>query len=199
MSLRVSAAFAIVLWIAAGAERASAQDTDAAASTLIFSNLERYLPSTAGEQPFAATPSGDRHVLRRDRGLLDRWPLDRLPVDRLPLDRLQLDRWQPRRPDRFETLCLTLVGLTVLDTVTTSRALGDGTGRELNPLLAPFASNTFALAAAKAGVDAAAIYFARKLWHRDPDTAINVLIVSNAVVGVAVVKNATVGSQEEKR
>jgi len=194
MSCRSAAVFAIGLW-AAAAGAAAAQDADApAASTLIFSNLERYLPSTAPERAFLALPSGDARVLPREHRLLDRWPLDRLPLDRLPLD-----RWRPRRPDRFETLCLTLVGLTVLDTITTSRALGDGTGRELNPLLAPFASNTFALATTKAGVDAAAIYFARKLWHRDPDAAVKVLIASNGVVGVAVVRNALVGAPDVKQ
>lgn len=96
MSWRASAVFAIGLWAAAAADTAAAQEVDApaAASSPTFSNLERYLPSTAPEHAFLALPSGDARVLRREHWLLDRWPLDRLPLDRLPLD-----RWQPRRPD----------------------------------------------------------------------------------------------------
>src|SRR5437773_7097635 len=176
MCIRASAILAIGVGICAGSGTAAAQDVDAPAP--IFANLERYLPAmsttTLGSsmQPVMMMPSGESHVHRHVR-------------------------WQLRRPDRFETLCLTLAALTVVDTVTTSRALNDGTGRELNPILAPFASNTFALAATKTAVDAAAVYLARRLWRRDHGTAVNVLIASNAMVGVAVVKNVSVtGSRE---
>ena len=156
--------FAIGLAMLGVGGAASAQELDA--STAIFANLERYLPAASSSQPLML-PAGDAHVLPQPR-------------------------WQMRRPDRFESLCMSLAGLTVLDTITTSRALHDGSGRELNPILAPFASNTFALAATKAGIDVAAVYLARKLWHHDRDAAVNVLIASNAVTGVAVVKNAAV-------
>ena len=176
MSVR-RAVFAIAVWLVAGAATVFAQDYSVSPAP-VFENLERYLPATVSQDSWFMLPSADARELPRRPWLLDRWPLD---------------RWEPHRPDRFETLCLTLAGLSVIDTVMTSRALGDGSGQELNPMLAPFASNTFALAASKAALDGAAIYLARRIWHRDQDRAIHVLIASNAVVGAAIVKNAVIG------
>ncbi|HEV3141798.1 MAG TPA: DUF5658 family protein [Vicinamibacterales bacterium] len=170
MLIRASATLAAGIWIAAGSATASAQELDAPAP--IFANLERYLPALSAAQPVMLLPSGDSHVLPQDH-------------------------WRLRRPDRFETLCLTLAGLTVVDTITTSRALNSGSGRELNPILAPFASNTAALVATKAAVDVAAVYLARRIWRRNPGAAVNVLIASNAVAGIAVVKNVSVANGQQ--
>ena len=170
MFFRASITLALAVSMGAVSRPAAAQEPEARPP--IFSDLDRYLPALSSDARVLLMPSGDARLLPRDR-------------------------WQLRRPDRFETLCLTLAALTVVDTVTTSRALSDGSGRELNPLLAPFASNTFALAATKAAVDVAAVYLARRLWHRDHGAAVNVLIASNAMVGVAVVRNMSVtGSQK---
>ena len=170
MSLRASVTLALAVSIGAVAHPAAAQEPEA--RTPIFTDLDRYLPTMLPGSRVLLLPSGESRVLEQSR-------------------------WQLRRPDRFETLCLTLAALTVVDTVTTSRALNDGSGRELNPILAPFASNTFALAATKTAVDVAAVYLARRLWRRDHGAAVNVLIASNAMVGVAVVRNVSVtGSRE---
>src|SRR5258708_9824294 len=170
MFLRVSLTLALAVSMGAVSRPAVAQEPEAPA---IFANLDRYLPTLAPDPHVVLLPSGDARLLPHDR-------------------------WQLRRPDRFETLCLTLAALTVVDTVTTSRALNDGSGRELNPILAPFASNTFALAATKTAVDAAAVYLARRLWHRDHGAAVNVLNASNAMVGVAAVRKlAATGSRQQ--
>jgi hypothetical protein len=169
MILRASVTLALAVSIGAVCRPAVAQESEAPE---IFANLDRYLPTPAPEHRLILLPPGESRVLQKSP-------------------------WQLRRPDRFETLCFTLAALTVVDTVTTSRALNDGTGRELNPILAPFASNTYALAATKTAVDVAAVYLARRLWRRDHGAAVNVLIAANAMVGVAVVKNVSVtGSRE---
>src|SRR5262249_52428334 len=103
------------------------------------------------------------------------------------------------RPDTFGALSLSLVGLTVFDTITTSQALHDGSGRELNPVLAPFAQNTAALVATKAAIDVAVIYFARKICHRDPQAGVVIVIGANALTGVAVIRNMAVGGPEIQR
>src|SRR5258708_15169280 len=170
MFLRASVTLALAVSIGAVCRPAVAQESEAPA---IFANLDRYLPTPATEHRLILLPSGESRVLQKSP-------------------------WRLRRPDRFETLCFTLAALTVVDTVTTSRALNDGTGRELNPILAPFASNTFALAATKTAVDVAVVYLARRLWHRDHGAAVNVLNASNAMVGVAAVRKlAATGSRQQ--
>ncbi|HMD35662.1 MAG TPA: DUF5658 family protein [Vicinamibacterales bacterium] len=169
------------LSIVAMARPAAAQavELDIAAATPIFADLDRYLPAAATPHATLFLPSGDARVLPH---------------------RSEWD-WSStlRRPDTFEALSMSLVGLTVVDTITTTQALHDGTGRELNPVLAPFAHNTAALVATKAAIDIAVIYFARKIWHRDRQTGINILIGANALTGVAVVRNMAVGEPQVQR
>jgi len=180
MDTRVCALIAAVFCVVATSGSASAQEIalETAATTPIFADLDRYLPAATTPHATVLLPSGEPRALphsSRD--------------------------WSSklRRPDTFESLSLSLVGLTVVDTITTSQALHDGSGRELNPVLAPFAQNTAALVATKAAIDVAVIYVARKIWHRDPQAGITILIGANAITGAAVIRNMAVGEPQIQR
>jgi hypothetical protein len=66
-------------------------------------------------------------------------------------------------------------------------------------VLSPFAQNTAAVVAAKAAVDVAVICLARKIRHSDPQAATNVLIVANAITGVAVIRDMAAGDPQIER
>src|SRR4051812_48868573 len=148
-----------------------------AAARPVLADLERYLPASPPPNAMGLLPPGDSRVLPEAHGTTFPWA-----------------DWtgKLRKPDTFESLCVSFVGLTVVDTITTARALHDDTGRELNPTMAPFAGNTAALVATKAAIDVAVIYLAKKIQRRDPKMAINLMIGANALSGIAVAQNIAV-------
>jgi len=183
---RLSALIAAGFCVVATGRSASAQEVEleTAAVAPLFADLDRYLPAATTPHALVLLPSADSRVLPESHWTWNDW-----------------SGWSSklRKPDTFESLCISLVGLTVVDTITTSQALHDGSGRELNPVLAPFAQNTAALVATKAAIDVAVIYLARRIWHRDPQAGINIMIGANAITGVAVVRNMAAGDPPVQR
>ncbi len=101
-----------------------------------------------------------------------------------------------RPPSRtFPILASTYAILNGLDVYTTARVLRSGAGTEANPLVAPVAGNTAALAALKAATTASTILLARALWKEHPKRAIVLLVCANAGMAFVVSHNATIAGR----
>jgi hypothetical protein len=158
---------------------------DATSTAPIFADLERYLPAAPAPHTLVTLPSGESRVLTHSRWPPENWRL--------------WENWDVQRPDRFQSLCLSFIGLTVADTIMTAQALHDGSGRELNPVLAPFAQNTASLIATKAAIDVTVMYLAKKIRRTDEKSAINVMIAANALSGIAVIQNVAAPGPQTSR
>jgi hypothetical protein len=93
------------------------------------------------------------------------------------------DEWRvaPRRPAAMLPLYMTFAALQVLDTHSTSKALGRG-AVETNPLVRPFADNELGLIAVKAGGTAGVIFASEQLWKKNKTAAIAFMVATNAAM-----------------
>jgi hypothetical protein len=79
--------------------------------------------------------------------------------------------------------------LQAFDVYSTRQALARG-AREANPLMQGVVGNTGAFMAVKAGVAAATIVAAERLWKGNKAAAIAVMVASNSVAAVVAARNA---------
>jgi hypothetical protein len=95
------------------------------------------------------------------------------------------DEWRaastPRRPAAMLPLYMTFAALQVLDTHSTTKALGRG-AVETNPLVRPFADNELGLIAVKAAGSAGVIFASEQLWKRNKTAAIAFMVATNAAM-----------------
>jgi hypothetical protein len=95
------------------------------------------------------------------------------------------DEWRaastPRRPAAMLPLYMTFAALQVLDTHSTSAALGRG-AVETNPLVRPFADNELGLIAVKAAGTAGVIFASEQLWKKNKTAAIAFMLATNAAM-----------------
>ena len=78
-------------------------------------------------------------------------------------------------------LYMTFAALQVLDTHSTTKALGRG-AVETNPLVRPFADNELGLIAVKAAGSAGVIYASEQLWKKNKTAAIAFMVATNAAM-----------------
>ena len=95
------------------------------------------------------------------------------------------DEWRvaatPRRPAAMLPLYMSFAALQVLDTHSTSKALGRG-AVETNPLVRPFADNEVGLIAVKAAGTAGVIFASEQLWKKNKTAAIAFMVATNAAM-----------------
>ncbi len=96
-----------------------------------------------------------------------------------------------RRPKKVAGLYVSLAALQALDAYTTAEIVQRG-GSEVNPALAPFASDTAGLIAMKVATTVGTIYFTEKIWPRHPTLAIGILAAINGVMAAVVSHNIRV-------
>jgi hypothetical protein len=101
----------------------------------------------------------------------------------------QVERYNsPRRPTALPLLYASTIALQALDAHSTMQAISLG-AHEANPFMKGAASNQGALIAVKAGVAGATIFFAEKMWKRNPVGAIALMAVINSVNFAVVAHN----------
>jgi hypothetical protein len=94
---------------------------------------------------------------------------------------------QQRRPAALLPLYGSLVALQGLDIHSTRGAIDSG-GREANPMMRPFVSNSAAFIAVKAGATAGVIWASERMWKKNRKGALILAGVVNAAM-VAIVAN----------
>jgi hypothetical protein len=92
------------------------------------------------------------------------------------------------RPSALVPLYVSFGALQVLDTHSTSRALGRG-GVEANPVMNRFAGNEAGMIAVKAAGTAGVIYVSEKMWKKNRTAAVVFMIATNAAMAWVVQHN----------
>ncbi|MDP1571857.1 MAG: DUF5658 family protein [Vicinamibacterales bacterium] len=95
------------------------------------------------------------------------------------------------RPKVLPVLYASLAALQVMDALSTFRGLELG-AIEANPVMAGIADNRKAMFAVKAGVTAASILVAERLWKRNRVAAVVTMVGLNALIGTVVAHNHSV-------
>jgi hypothetical protein len=98
-------------------------------------------------------------------------------------------RAREERPPVLVPLYLSFIGLQVMDGITTVRAITDHGGRELNPVMRPFAGNQAAILAVKATSAAGTVYAVERLWKRNRVAAVLTMVGINAGYAAVVANN----------
>ena len=93
------------------------------------------------------------------------------------------------RPAMLTALYASYGVLQAYDVYSTRQALARG-AREANPLMRGVVGNTSAFVALKAGVGAATIVAAERLWKTTTPAAIGVMIAGNSVAAIVAARNA---------
>jgi hypothetical protein len=93
------------------------------------------------------------------------------------------------RPPVLTALYASYGALQAYDVYSTRQALARG-AREANPLMQGVVGNTGAFVALKAGVGAATIAAAERLWKTNKPAAIGVMIAGNSVAAIVAARNA---------
>jgi len=96
-----------------------------------------------------------------------------------------------RRPKVLPVLYASLAALQVMDALSTFRGLELG-AVEANPVMAGIADNRKAMFAVKAGVTAASILVAERLWKKNRVAAVVSMVGLNALIGTVVAHNHSV-------
>lgn len=94
------------------------------------------------------------------------------------------------RPASLRALSVAYQTLNALDWLTTAQALKKTGYKEMNPILAPVASNSAALLVTKSAIAAVTVYAAERLGRRHRKVAIAAMVAANLVSGFAVAHNA---------
>lgn len=106
----------------------------------------------------------------------------------------QVERYNgPKRPMALPALYASTILLQALDAHSTMTAIDLG-AHEANPLMKGAAGNKGTMLAVKAGVAGATIYFAEKMWKRNPVGAIAMMAVINGVNALVVAHNYKVAN-----
>ena len=93
------------------------------------------------------------------------------------------------RPTVLTALYASYSALQAYDVYSTRQGLARG-AREANPLMQGVVGNTGAFVALKAGVGAATIAAAERLWKTNKPAAIGVMIAGNSVAAIVAARNA---------
>jgi hypothetical protein len=93
------------------------------------------------------------------------------------------------RPTVLTALYASYGALQAYDVYSTRQALARG-AREANPMMQGVVGNTGAFVALKAGVGAATIVAAERLWKTNKPAAIGVMIAGNSVAAIVAARNA---------
>jgi len=96
---------------------------------------------------------------------------------------------QPQRPGALLPLYGSLVALQGLDIHSTRGAVESGSGREANPAMRPFVSNSAAFIAVKAGATAGVIWASEKLWKKNRKGALILASAVNVAMAAIVANN----------
>jgi len=103
-----------------------------------------------------------------------------------------------RRGPLISSLYVSFVALQALDAHSTIRALDHG-ARESNPMIAPFAHNTAALIALKAGTTAGVIYMTDRLRRHNRVASIVIMAAANSAYATIVARNYRIGTDQQRR
>lgn len=98
-----------------------------------------------------------------------------------------------KRPRVLPALYVGLAGFQAYDAYSTIRGVGQGVGRETNPLVGGLASQPVAFWSLKAISTATSIYYAEQLWrqhHRGK--AIAMMVAANGMMAFVSARNASV-------
>ena len=82
-----------------------------------------------------------------------------------------------------------LGGMQAFDIYSTRRALTSGSAQEVNPLMKQAAGSSGMMLATKALSTVGAIYFAEKMWKKNPKGAIVLLAVINGATAAIAMRN----------
>jgi hypothetical protein len=96
-----------------------------------------------------------------------------------------------RKERSYRRLEYTYVALNTIDLATTFYVLDNG-GREMNPILKPFAHNKPLLTAVKATGTFSTLFLLRKMKKTDPELAKGILIGMNIMYGAVVTNNVSI-------
>lgn len=96
-----------------------------------------------------------------------------------------------RRPKALPVLYASLAALQMMDALSTFRGIELG-AVEANPVMAGIADNRKAMFAVKAGVTAASILVAERLWKKNRVAAVVSMLALNGLVGAVVAHNHSV-------
>jgi hypothetical protein len=96
------------------------------------------------------------------------------------------------RPKLLVPLYASLVGLQLVDGLSTVAAVRTQRARELNPLMAPFAGNWPAMVLVKSGSAALTIYAIERLWKKNRAAAIATMVGLNVAYSVVASRNLAV-------
>jgi len=116
-----------------------------------------------------------------------------LPIDTPLTLQPPADR-SSRRGLLITSLYVSFIALQALDAHSTIRALDRG-ARESNPMIAPFAENTAALIALKAGTAAGVIYMTDRVRRHNRVASIVIMAAANSVYATIVARNYRVAQQ----
>ena len=100
-----------------------------------------------------------------------------------------VDRPVSGRPAALPVMYAALGGLQAFDIYSTRRALTSGSAQEVNPLMKEAAGSSGAMLAAKALSTVGAIYFAEKMWKKNPKGAMILMTVINGATAAIAVRN----------
>ena len=93
------------------------------------------------------------------------------------------------RPVVLPALYVSFAALQIFDMYSTNTALARG-AREVNPLMQEVVTNKAAFWTMKAGVTAATIFAAERLWKKNKVAAIAVMAAGNSVAAIVAARNA---------
>ena len=96
----------------------------------------------------------------------------------------------------MSSLYASFITLQALDVHSTLRALNHG-ARESNPLIEPFAHNTAALIALKAGTTAGVLYMTDRVRRHNRVASIVIMAAANSAYATIVARNYRIGSSQQ--
>lgn len=96
------------------------------------------------------------------------------------------------------SLYSSFIALQALDAHSTIRALDRG-ARETNPMVAPFADNTAALIAVKAGTAAGVIYMTDRVRRHNRVASIIIMAAANSAYATVVARNYRIAASQPRR
>ncbi len=100
-----------------------------------------------------------------------------------------IDRPVGGRPAALPVMYAALGGMQAFDIYSTRRALTSGSAQEVNPLMKQAAGSSGMMLATKALSTVGAIYFAEKMWKKNPKGAIVLLAVINGATAAIAMRN----------
>lgn len=138
-------------------------------------------------------PKAPLYVPRRSAPLTFQLPTE----TPLTVQQPAVERGAPRGT-LITSLYVSFIALQALDAHSTIRALDRG-ARESNPMMAPFADNTAALIALKAGTAAGVIYMTDRVRRHNRVASIIIMAAANSAYATIVARNYRIAASQPPR